>query len=316
MRGLREVVDVSVDPSMEVSELVELYGRMHGFTPGSLYEAVEILSDGIRGSSLRILAFTGNLIASGLRGVISQLVRMGYFNVVITTTGAIDHDVARSMGGRYYAGSFDADDEELSRRGVYRLGNIYIPEASYGGLIEGFVRGLVREASRRREGAWGLYELLELAGELIGDDNSILKASRESGAQVFVPGWPDGAFGTSLFMASSSSSIRVDYYRDLSRIAEVFFHSEGASTALIVGGGISKHHAIWWAQFRGGLDYVVYLTTAVEYDGSLSGARPREAVTWGKVKAGARRAVVYGDATLTLPLIAAGVMARVSGARR
>jgi deoxyhypusine synthase len=70
-----------------------------------------------------------------------------------------------------------------------------------------------------------------------------------------------------------------------------------------VGGGISKHHVIWWSQFAGGLDYAVYVTTAVEYDGSLSGAHPREAISWGKIKPEASSEVVYGDATIILPLL-------------
>ena len=48
-----------------------------------------------------------------------------------------------------------------------------------------------------------------------------------------------------------------------------------------VGGGISKHHVIWWNQFReeAGMDSAVSITTAPEFDGSLSGARLREAVS-------------------------------------
>ena len=33
---------------------------------------------------------------------------------------------------------------------------------------------------------------------------------------------------------------------------------------------------------EGGLDSAVGITTAPEYDGSLSGARLREAISWGK----------------------------------
>jgi|GEM_PF-3403960 deoxyhypusine synthase len=65
---------------------------------------------------------------------------------------------------------------------------------------------------------------------------------------------------------------------------------------------------LWWNQFKEGLDYAIYLTTACEYDGSLSGARVHEAVSWMKVKAGARKVTVYGDATITLPLIIAAAM--------
>ena len=51
----------------------------------------------------------------------------------------------------------------------------------------------------------------------------------------------------------------------------------------MVGGGISKHHTFWWNQFRGGLDYAVYITTGPEWDGSLSGAPVEEGISWGKV---------------------------------
>lgn len=308
---MEEVEDARVRPGMSVADLLEAYGGIHGFMAGHLYEALRVLREGLRDSELRILTFTANLVATGLRGVLSQLIDAGLFNVVFTTAGALDHDIARAMGGRYLKGVFDVDDEDLYRRGYHRLGNIFIPLSDYGPKVEVFVRRLVAEAGGRGS-RWPLYKLLRLAGELLdsmGASDSILAAASRRGVDVFVPGWPDGAFGTTLFMeAQRGNKVEIDYYEDMKRLADLFFPRKGKAAALIVGGGISKHHAIWWSQFREGLDYVVYITTAVEYDGSLSGARPREAVTWGKVKPGARRVVVYGDATIILPLLAAGLL--------
>ncbi len=71
----------------------------------------------------------------------------------------------------------------------------------------------------------------------------------------------------------------------------------------MLGGGISKHHTIWWNQFKNGLDYAIYMTTAVEWDGSLSGARLEEAISWGKVKPKAQQITVEGDVTVLLPLL-------------
>ena len=79
------------------------------------------------------------------------------------------------------------------------------------------------------------------------------------------------------------------------------------SHALMIGGGISKHHVIWWNQYRGGLDSAVYITTAPEHDGSLSGARLREAISWGKMRPEAPHVCVEGDASLLLPLIGASI---------
>ncbi|MEM5806043.1 MAG: deoxyhypusine synthase family protein, partial [Candidatus Aenigmatarchaeota archaeon] len=82
------------------------------------------------------------------------------------------------------------------------------------------------------------------------------------------------------------------------------------SGAVIIGGGISKHHVIWWNQFKKGLDYAVYITTAVEYDGSLSGARPREAISWNKIKENALTITIECDATICLPIIVASLCER------
>ena len=69
-------------------------------------------------------------------------------------------------------------------------------------------------------------------------------------------------------------------------------------------------------QFRNGLDYAVYISTAVEWDGSLSGARPREAVSWGKINEKAKFTIVEEDATVVLPLVFASLLERFGIAHR
>lgn len=50
----------------------------------------------------------------------------------------------------------------------------------------------------------------------------------------------------------------------------------------------------------------MYINAGQEFDGSDSGARPDEAVSWGKIKIGAEAVKVYADATLIFPLLVAG----------
>lgn len=305
---MEPVRDVNVDANARISELIHWYSEIHGFMAGHLVEAINLLKRAIKESDIRILTFTANLVSTGLRGIFAQLIRNRLFNIIFTTTGTLDHDIARAMGGKYLKGYFEANDRVLAEEGYHRLGNIFIPVEDYGPKVEGFVRKLVSIA-RKTKDRWGIYELLDLAGSLIEDNNSILRAAHESGAKVFVPGWPDGAFGTAIFMETQAGrGIQLDYNIDMKKLADIFFSTKGKAMALIIGGGISKHHAIWWSQFRNGLDYTVYITTAVEYDGSLSGARPREAISWGKIKPEASKAVVYGDATIILPIVVAGIL--------
>ena len=66
---------------------------------------------------------------------------------------------------------------------------------------------------------------------------------------------------------------------------------------------------------RNGADFAVYINTAQEFDGSDSGARPDEAVSWGKIRADARPIKVHGDATILFPLIISQTFAKALGTR-
>ena len=56
---------------------------------------------------------------------------------------------------------------------------------------------------------------------------------------------------------------------------------------IILGGGVIKHHIANACLMRNGAESAVYVNTAQEFDGSDAGARPDEAVSWGKIRAGA-----------------------------
>ena len=145
-------------------------------------------------------------------------------------------------------------------------------------------------------------------GSRLDDRKSILYWAARNDIPVFVPGITDGAFGSQLWLFSQKHrDFRIDVLADEQELSDIVYSSNRAG-AIMVGGGISKHHVIWWNQFRDGLDYAVYLTTAEEFDGSLSGARIREAVSWGKVKEKASYVTVEGDATVTLPMLACSAM--------
>ena len=50
--------------------------------------------------------------------------------------------------------------------------------------------------------------------------------------------------------------------------------------------------------------------TFQEFDGSDSGARPDEAISWGKIRIDAKPVKVYADASLVLPLLTAMTFAK------
>ena len=82
------------------------------------------------------------------------------------------------------------------------------------------------------------------------------------------------------------------------------------SGMLIFGGGLVKHHICNANLMRNGANHAVFVNTGQEFDGSDSGARPDEAVSWGKIRMEATPVKVYADATLAFPLIVSQTFAK------
>ncbi len=301
------VKDFEVSPH-QASEIVSNMGKAGGFTGRNLAEASDILKKMWKERDCyKILSFTADIVSTGLRGVVRQLLRDRKFDMVITTCGTLDHDIARSFAP-YLEGDFALDDKLLLKKGYHRLGNIVIPKESYGPTIEKFLQPLLHELYASGKKSLASYELAWEAGKKMENKGSILYWAARNNIPVIVPGISDGAFGSQLWLFyQTHRDFHVDILKDEQMVADAVFDSNKLG-ALMVGGGISKHHTIWWAQFKGGLDYAVYITTAVEYDGSLSGAWLREAISWGKVKPKAKHVTVYGDATAVLPFIVSSAL--------
>ena len=121
-----------------------------------------------------------------------------------------------------------------------------------------------------------------MIGSHLGKDSFLYWAFKND-IPVVVPGIMDGAVGSQVWMFSQKHpDFVLDIIGDAQMLSGKVFGAQSTG-ALMVGGGISKHHTLWWNQYREGLDYALYITTANEFDGSLSGAKVREAISWGKV---------------------------------
>ncbi len=302
------VEDINLFKGMTAGELVDQFYKSGGFVAKHLAIAEKILLKMFTEENTTFLSFPACIIATGTRGVIRELVRRKLVDVIITTCGTLDHDIARSFKD-YYHGSFLMDDVELHRQGINRLGNVLVPNESYGEVMENFMLPILEELYREKK-EWGGREIIDEFGKRLGED-SILYWAHKNGIPVYVPGITDGSFGSQLWsFREMHPDFRVDILKDEHELADIIFDAKKTG-ALMIGGGISKHHTIWWNQFRDGLDYAVYITTAVEWDGSLSGARVREAVSWGKVREDAKYITVEGDATVLLPLLIASVLEKI-----
>lgn len=306
------VKDFELTEKMSVDELVDQMDVSWGFTAGKLAVGVSIMEAMIKSKGcVKFLSFPADICATGTRGIIREMVKRKLVDIIITTCGTLDHDVARCWKD-YYKGNFMMNDSKLHQEGLNRLGNVLVPNDSYGAIIEKKIIGLLDELYEEGKREFSTSELCREIGLRCCNETSILYWAAKNNIPVFVPGITDGAVGYQIwFFSQDHKDFRINLLKDEDDLNNIVFDAE-KSGALIVGGGISKHHTIWWNQFKDGLDYVVYITTADEWDGSLSGARPREAVSWGKINEKAKRVAIEGDATVVLPIMACALIERLN----
>ena len=112
---LEKVSDLEIYENMKISDLVENLYSKSGFTARKLAIAARILLRMLRDNEcLTLLSFPADIIATGIRGVIVEFIKRGFFDCIITTCGTIDHDIARTFR-HYYHGWFEAKDRWLRK---------------------------------------------------------------------------------------------------------------------------------------------------------------------------------------------------------
>jgi deoxyhypusine synthase len=308
---MEPIKDISITKGMSPDSIMRAMHDSGGFTAKKVAESTDILTDMIKDAdSLNFLSFPADIISTGARGIIRDMVKNGWFKVLITTCGMLDHDIARCYKP-YCHGTFDADDAELLKEGINRLGNIFIPNESYGEILEDKLMEFLKEIYAEGKRDIAVHELCWEIGKRLNNEESILYWAWKNKVPVVVPGITDGSIGYQIWQFwQDHKDFNVNVWKDEQMLSDMVWNAK-KSGGLLIGGGISKHHVIWWNQFKKGLDYAVYISTAVEYDGSASGARPREAVSWGKIKPKAKFTMVEADATVVLPMMYASLLERV-----
>jgi deoxyhypusine synthase len=285
----------------DLKEIIKQMAKSGGFESVNLVDGITILQKMIaEPQCTKFLSFVGAIISTGARGIIKDMIKKNMFDCIITTCGALDHDLARSFV-KYYAGDFNVDDYYLKKNNIHRLGNVFIPIENYGPLIESKIQEYIQEFYKNTKEFAG-YELLDYIGSKL-EESSFLYWAHKNKIPVIVPGIVDGAVGNQIWLFYQNHKDMIfNILKDQTKMSDMIFEANKTG-ALMLGGGISKHHTLWWNQFRDGLDYAVYITTANEWDGSLSGAEVKEAISWNKVKSEAKQVTIHGEITTLLPFL-------------
>ncbi|KZV68134.1 deoxyhypusine synthase [Peniophora sp. CONT] len=259
------------------------------------------------------LGYTSNLISSGLREVILYLAKHKHLACIVTTAGGIEEDYIKCLGKTYLA-DFNLDGADLRKRGMNRIGNLVVPNDNYC-KFEDWLTPILDEmlVEQKRDGTiWSPSKFIHRLGKEINNEDSVYYWAYKNDIPVFCPALTDGSIGDMLYFHSfKNPGFVLDIVSDIRALNELARKSRKAGM-IILGGGVCKHQIANAMLIRNGADYSVYINTGQEFDGSDSGARPDEAVSWGKIRAGSEAVKVYADATLVFPMLVAATFARDS----
>lgn len=222
-----------------------------------------------------------------------------------------------------------------------RIGNLIVPNSNYCAFEDWVIPVLDKMLEEQEESKgkseeeqvhWTPSKVINRLGKEINNEDSVYYWAWKNDIPVFCPALTDGSLGDMLYFhtyKSSPAQLRVDIVEDVRKINTMSVRAKRAGM-IILGGGLVKHHIANACLMRNGAESAVYVNTAQEFDGSDAGARPDEAVSWGKIKTDGKSVKVrfinnssfvrvsgdsnmvqvYAEATVVFPLIVAATFAR------
>jgi len=257
------------------------------------------------------LGFTSNMISSGCREIIRYLAQNKMVDCMVTTAGGIEEDFMKCKKP-HYLGEFSLKGAELRRKGLNRLGNLIVPSENYTAFEE-WVMPIIEcmhKEQKEKKKIWSPSRIIKRLGQEINDESSVFYWCAKNKIPVFCPALTDGSFGDMLYFYSyKESGFICDIAQDIRKLNSIAVWAK-KSGQIILGGGVIKHHVCNANLMRNGADYSLFINTGQEFDGSDSGARPDEAISWGKIKIDANPVKLYAEVTLVLPILVAMTFAK------
>ncbi|XP_077069726.1 deoxyhypusine synthase [Siphateles boraxobius] len=273
-------------------------------------DEIEGYEDRTRSGCTIFLGYTSNLISSGVRESIRYLAQHRMVDVIVSTAGGIEEDFIKCLGSTYL-GEFSLKGKELRQQGINRIGNLLVPNDNYCKFEDWLIPILDQMVlEQKTEGThWTPSKMIHRLGKEINNPESVYYWAYKNDIPVFSPALTDGSLGDMIYFHSyKNPGLVLDIVEDIRRLNSkaVFAKTTGM---IILGGGLVKHHVSNANLMRNGADFAVFVNTGQEFDGSDSGARPDEAVSWGKIRMDATPVKVYADASIVFPLLVAETFA-------
>ncbi len=302
------VRQVHLKPGMTVGELISVMEKAGAYNGGALTRAVGITTTMMKEPGVtRFFGLAGAMVPAGMGGIVSDLIEQGAIDVLVSTGANLTHDVIEAIGCHHFLGTERCNDVELRHEEINRIYDVYLPNESF----ISFEEAMQKIFETLEDGTvLSISDLLRHIGLQL--QTGILATAARKNIPIFCPALQDSMIGLQFWLYRQTHKVTIDAFADMNRIIDLCFSLDKAG-GFFIGGGVPKNFILQsMLMTPKGFTYAVQLTGDRPDLGGLSGATLDEARSWGKVDEDAKTVTVYGDATITLPLIMAAVMERLS----
>jgi deoxyhypusine synthase len=319
-----QIVPRRIKPDMTVAELIDQ--QFQAYNSARLHEAARLFAEEMLAPEKDVtigMTMAGALTPAGLGGCILTLMEYGFVDFIISTGANLYHDMHYALAMSLHRGDFRLDDTKLQEEGVIRIYDILLADKV---LLDtdAFVRECLKSLPDRPISTSELHHHLgtQLLKAGVNPEYSVLAQAAAWNVPIYTSSPGDSSIGMNVARhALDGSSLTLDPLADVNETTAIVHHAT-RNGVIILGGGSPKNFYLQtqpqlWEVLgihKGGHDYFIQITADAPHWGGLSGATPSEAVSWGKIKPDQLKStvVIYGDSTISLPLLTAYAVSKAS----
>jgi len=302
---------VPIDRDRSVAGLLE---KMEGagFGAKQLAEAHRIWLDMLDDNSTIYLCGTGNLITSGMRRLISYVIKNRFVDVIVVSGEVLYHDIHETLGRDHYQGHPTMVDEELESADVTRLGDVLSSAEEYQEADE-WIGSVINQLDLTRP--YSCREFLHLMGRELAEiahEDGILTSAYKARIPVFCPDISGSELAIGIARAKFDKKINISFDLAQDTLDMMQIANKARNSAMIALGSTSSQNMsnlvelssyITRTKVRGHKYAISISTDSVPLDQRTPSYGSRHTSVFGRLLKGATTAYVPCDPSIALPMI-------------
>jgi deoxyhypusine synthase len=322
--NLPDIIPPVPSKGMSVTDLIKLMGKT-SFEARNVYQSAKLYKSMIRNDDIIWLGIAGAGIAGGMGGMVIELLKAGFIDVICSTGAQVYHDLHFAFDLPVKAIHPHSDDELLRRHGDTRIYDIGIRENETLKAQDDLIRSFVRDNfwdhfSNRTISSWQFNQVL---GEWVlknakYPERSFVACAAQANVPVFWDSLANHSIAMNLIVTDNEGfQVSMLAQNDILDSAAISYSTESTSFIELGGGGPKN-----FIQQTGptisqilkipheGAESGIQISTAFEREGSLSGCTFSEAKTWGKYRNVDEKKLVqiWGEYSIIFPLLVAYIL--------